>query len=372
MSDPFFFGSLIFIFYGNIKYINVVMKKIMFCGGGSAGHVIPNIALIEELKEDFKTCYIGTGAIEENICKANDVEFHKFDAVKFVRGKIFCNLAIPFRLYKSIGQAGRIIDSVRPDLLFCKGGYVSIPPAFAAKKRGIPVITHESDLSAGLANRLIAGKCEKVLTSFPATAGKFENGVFTGSPMRQKLFNRDKAQSRKLFGLDSRPTLIVFGGGSGSKVINDNLRAIILDICKNYNVLHICGKGNLIDTNIYGYRQLEFSEDMGTIYASADAAVARCGSNSANELIALKIPTLFIPLQNSRSRGDQIKNAEYFSNKGLCRVLGEKQLNPQILNKEIRNLFSDKKLKTALEGNPVECGNNRIISEIKSCLEIKN
>ncbi|MDE6001097.1 MAG: UDP-N-acetylglucosamine--N-acetylmuramyl-(pentapeptide) pyrophosphoryl-undecaprenol N-acetylglucosamine transferase [Clostridia bacterium] len=344
------------------------MKKIMFCGGGSAGHVIPNVALIEELKDKFEICYIGTGAIEKSICKANQIEFYKFDAVKFVRGKILCNLTIPYRLFKSVGQAGKILDEVKPDLIFCKGGYVSIPPAFAAKKRNIPVLTHESDISAGLANKLIAGRCERVFTSFPATAGKFDNGVYTGTPMRQRLFNRDREQAKKMFGLDSRPTLIVFGGGSGSKIINDNLRAAVLEICRKYNVLHVCGKGNAIDAKISGYKQIEFADDMGAVYACADAAVARCGSNSANELIALKIPTLFIPLQNSRSRGDQVKNAEYFSKEGLCRVLREKQLTPQTLKQEIVNLFNDEKLKTALAASSVECGNQRIINEILACV----
>ena len=153
------------------------MKKILFCGGGSAGHVIPNIAIIEELKNDYECLYIGTDGIEESICHTNGVQIYKFDAVKLVRGKIFCNLLIPFKLFASIRAAGEIIDEVKPDLLFCKGGYVCYPPAAAAKKRGIPVLTHESDISCGLANRLIAKKCEKVLTTFPSAAKKFPNGV---------------------------------------------------------------------------------------------------------------------------------------------------------------------------------------------------
>lgn len=346
------------------------MKKIMFCGGGSAGHVIPNIAIIEELQGKYTVCYAGTGGIEESICANNGIKFYKFEAAKLVRGKILCNLAIPFRLMKSVKQAGKILDSVKPDLLFCKGGYVCIPPAIAANKRKIPVITHESDISTGLANKLIAGKCKKVLTSFPSTAKKFKNGVFTGSPMRRNLFNRDKTEALKKFGLpNGRKTIIVFGGGSGSRIINENLRKIIISLCKDFNILHICGKGNLIETNIYGYKQVEFANDMGLIYACADAAVSRCGSNSANELVALKVPALFIPLENSSSRGDQVKNAEYFLNKRLCRVLKENTLTPHILKNEIYELISDNQLKTALESSDIECGNLRIISEIKSILQ---
>jgi len=344
------------------------MKKIMFCGGGSAGHVIPNVALIEDLKDEYSISYIGTDKIEKNICNSNGIDFYEFEAVKLVRGKILCNLAIPFKLIKSIKSAGKILDKVKPDLLFCKGGYVCLPPAFAAKKRGIPVITHESDLSPGLANKIIASKCEKVLTAFPSTAGKFKHGVYTGSPMRKNLFNRDRSQAKQILGLDGRSTIIVFGGGSGSKIINENIRKIAFELCKQYNILHICGKGNAVDTNIHGYKQIEFSSDMGLIYACADAAVARCGSNSANELIALKIPTLFIPLQNSASRGDQVKNAEFFKTAGLCHVLSEKQLNVQSLKASICSVLKDDKLKTALAETRIECGNQRIIKEIKQVL----
>ena len=345
------------------------MKKILFCGGGSGGHVIPNIAIIEELKNDYECLYIGTDGIEESICHTNGVQIYKFDAVKLVRGKIFCNLLIPFKLFASIRAAGEIIDEVKPDLLFCKGGYVCYPPAAAAKKRGIPVLTHESDISCGLANRLIAKKCEKVLTTFPSAAKKFPNGVCVGTPMRKNLFNRDRQAARKYFGFDDRPVIIVFGGGSGSKIINENLRSAVFELCKKFNILHICGKGNKIQSSVYGYKQIEFAEDMGQIYACADAAVARCGSNSANELIALKIPTLFIPLENSSSRGDQVKNAEYFLSEGLCRVLPEKELNAETLELEICALTADDKLKAALAKSSIECGNQKIVKQIKLILE---
>ena len=207
------------------------------------------------------------------------------------------------------------------------------------------------------------------LTAFPSTASDFKNGVYTGTPMRQSLFNRSREYSIGYFGLDERPNLIVFGGGSGSKIINENLRKNLFGLCKKVNVLHICGKGNLIDSSVYGYRQIEFSNDMGMIYACADAAVARCGSNSANELIALKIPTLFVPLQNSASRGDQVKNAEYFLKEGLCRVLPEKELTAERLNKEIELLLEDKNLKTALSRCGIKRGNNAVINEIITALE---
>lgn len=342
------------------------MKKIMFCGGGSAGHVIPNIAIYERLKDSYSVTYAGTGGIEKSVCSDFGIKFYQFSGVKLVRGKIFCNLAIPFKLIKSVRECGVILKNAKPDILFCKGGYASLPPALAAAKLGIPVLTHESDLTAGIANKIIAAKSEKVLTSFPSTAKRFKNGVCTGSPMRESLFNRDGRAARVKFGLDDRPTVLVFGGGSGSRIINDNLRGILLNLCRQFNVLHVCGRGNAVNSNIYGYRQIEFTDDMGEVYACADYAVARCGSNSAHELIALKIPTLFIPLDNGASRGDQIKNAEYFKAEGLCRVLDEKNLTPETLYASIISLVGDGQLKTALTNCNVRCGNDNIINEIES------
>ncbi len=344
------------------------MKRIAFCGGGSAGHVIPNIAVIENLGKDIKPCYIGTDGIEKRICKDNNIEFFECGAPKLVRGKILCNLALPFKLIKSIIAAGRLLDEIKPDLVFCKGGYACVPPAIAAKKRNIPVITHESDVSSGLANKVIARRCKKVLASFPSAAKCFPNGICTGTPMRGGIFGKSKAEAHEYFGLDMRPTLVVMGGGNGSAIINEYVRKAAPKLCKDFNVLHLCGKGKTVNTNIYGYKQVEFENDMGLVYACADCAVSRCGSNTALELIALKIPTLFIPLENKRSRGDQLKNAEYFSALKLCRVLREKALSEQTLVSEIYALFTDEKLKAALKKSTVECGNEKIIKEIYGTL----
>ena len=344
------------------------MKKIMFCGGGSAGHVMPNIALIEILAREYEICYVGTDGIEKSICESRNVKFYQFDGVKLVRGKILCNLAIPFKLIKSVRQCKKILKAARPDLLFSKGGYASLPPAVAADKLAVPVITHESDLTVGLANKFIAYRSEAVLTSFPSTAKNFGNGEFVGSPMRESLFNRDRAAARRKFSLDDRPSVLFFGGGSGSEIINRTLRKALFGLCKKYNVLHVCGRGNAAQNNLYGYTQIEFCDDMGELYAATDYAVARCGSNSAHELIALKIPTLFIPLANGSSRGDQVLNAQFFKSSGLCEVLAEKDLTPQTLKASVENLIANEKIKSALQSCAVECGNDKIIEIIKRTL----
>lgn len=340
------------------------MKTILFCGGGSAGHVIPNIAIIEELKSDYNCIYIGTDGIEKQICASNGVKFYECNTPKLVRGKILCNITLPFKLFSAQKRAGEILDDIKPDLIFSKGGYACVPSVIAAKKRKIPVISHESDLEPGLATKFIARRCKKILTSFPTTARKFDNGIYSGSPMRRNLFNRDRAAARERFGLDFRPTVLVLGGGSGSKALNENIRKIADKICKEYNVLHLCGKGNAVLSNIYGYRQVEFSDDMGEVYACCDCAVSRCGSNAAFELLALKIPTIFIPLQNSASRGDQVKNAEYFNKEGLCKILYERDLNPENLYNSIVDVMKDSKIKAALDKSDIKCGNEKIKTEV--------
>lgn len=345
------------------------MIKIVFCGGGSAGHVIPNIAVIEQLSKDFTAYYLGTNAIEKNVCRKNDITFYEFNGVKLVRGKVFCNLAIPLKLFKSVMQCKKILKKLNPALLFCKGGYVSLPPALAASSLNIPIIIHESDITMGLANKIISKKAALILSSFPQTVEKIKNGICVGSPIRKDIFNKDITTARKSLKLDYRPTILVFGGGSGSKIINDNLRKVILQLCKKYNVLHICGKGNKINSKIYGYRQFEFFDDMGTLYACSDYAVARCGSNSAFELISLKIPTLFIPLDNGTSRGDQVQNAKFFQSKNLCKILLEKDLTPQQLLLSIEDLIHDENIKTALRNDDTQCGTDNVIKEIRTLIK---
>lgn len=341
------------------------MKTILFCGGGSAGHVIPNIALIEELKGAYNCVYMGTDGIEKQICARNGVDFYECNTPKLIRGKILKNLAIPFKLFQAKRKAGEILKKIKPDLIFSKGGYVSVPAVLCAKKLNIPVITHESDLKAGVATKLIAKRCKKVLTSFPSTAKRFDNGIYTGSPMRKNLFGRKKAEAREKLGLDLRPTVLVLGGGSGSKIINENVRKIANMLCKDYNILHLCGRGNSVSSNVYGYKQIEFAEDMGEIYACADIAVSRCGSNTAFELLALKIPTVFIPLQNSASRGDQVENAEYFNNAGLCEIVYERDLTAESLYNSVCGLLKNDKIKAALNICDIKCGNEKIKTEVE-------
>ena len=332
---------------------------------------MPNIALLPELKERYDVYYMGTDGIEKNIVKGAGIPFYTIRCSKLVRGSLFKNIFLPVKLIKSVKEAKKGLSVVRPDVVFSKGGYVSLPVAIAAKRLHIPVISHESDLAPGLANKLIARCSGEVLTSFPETAHRIKRGRFTGSPMRKELFSTDKATALAMYGFDgSRPVLLVFGGGSGSAAINAALRKNLFDLSRRYDILHVCGKGNVVQSNVKNYVQKEFETNMGAAYAVADIVVSRAGSNTLFEIAALKKRALVIPLSNKRSRGDQIENAAYFEKRGLVHVLPESRLSEKnALIEAVRAVLEDDSLAGALQACGFEAGNDAICREIeKYCL----
>lgn len=348
------------------------MKKILFTGGGSAGHVVPNLALMHDLQKTggYNIVYLGSGGIEKSLVSGADIPFYEIPCPKLVRSFTLKNLAIPFSLFKAVREAKKILQKEKPDLVFSKGGYVSLPVCLAAAKEKIPVLTHESDLSAGLATKLIAKKCRLVLTSFPETAEKFRNGKFTGSPLRAELFGRaDKANAKKRFSsLRGKPTVLAFGGGSGAAAINGAVYENLSELLKRYDVLHIVGKNNAASApKRAGYAAFEYIRDMGEAYACADLVIARAGSNTLFELAALKLPALIVPLCRG-SRGDQAENAAYFQNRGLIRVVEEKRLTADLV-KETDAAINDKKMRAALEKSPFsKSGNAAILSAISGVI----
>ena len=346
------------------------MKTLVLTGGGSAGHAVPNTALIPELSQHCNLAYIGTDGIEKKIIAPYKLPYRTIRCTKFIRGMSVKNFAIPFRFLSSIKQAKKALKELRADAVFSKGGYVALPVVFAAKSLKIPVLSHESDLSPGLANRLISKKSRYVLTSFPETAKKLKNGKYVGSPVRDELFGKDPVSAKREYGFKSgKPVLLVFGGGSGSRAINAVLREALFPIMKAFDILHICGKGNLCESKIEGYVQKEYETDMASAYAAADFVLSRAGSNTVFEILALGKPALFIPLENKRSRGDQIENADYFEKKGLCKVLREPDLSPEILQEKLLELREDYELKKALQNSSLRRGNEKIIREILSILK---
>ncbi len=304
------------------------MKRILFTGGGSAGHVVPNLAVMRELRYTFALSYLGTGGIEQRLVGECGYPFFRVDCPKLTRSFTLENLKIPARLHRAKKEALAVLEREKPDLVFSKGGYASYPAVWAAHKLGIPALTHESDLSAGLCTRLIAKKCKYVLTSFPETAKNFPNGRYIGSPVRREVKSGERSRARKKFGFSEKDNvLLVFGGGSGSRAISRAVEEALPDLMRRYSILHITGSGD-ISRRLVGGRVCitkPYEADMGSAYAAADVVLSRAGSNTVFEILALKKRALLVPLVRG-SRGDQLENARYFQEKGLVKVLDEARL----------------------------------------------
>lgn len=348
------------------------MKKILFTGGGSAGHVLPNLALIDDVRAAgfADVCYMGTEGIEKGLVGGKNIPYYTISCPKLVRGGGFSalknNLKIPFALRTAVKQAEQGLRLFQPDLVFSKGGYVALPVVFAAKKLKIPCVAHESDLSAGLANRLSAKKCKFVFTSFPETAKTLKNGKYGGAPIRREVLSSEKTAAREKWNVPQNASvLLIFGGGSGSRIINDAVRKNLRKLTEKHFVLHVCGKENVVESNLKNYRQFAFIEDMGSAYAASDLVVSRAGSGTLFELMALKKPALLIPLEGA-TRGDQLQNAEYFAKRGLCRILPQGQIEK--LPEAVEEVLSDGEMKKRLYESRYTQGNGRIIGELRALL----
>lgn len=327
------------------------MKKIVMTGGGTAGHVTPNIALMPALKKaGYEISYIGSyNGMEKGLIEAQHIPYYGISSGKLRRYFDLKNFSDPFKVIKGYRQAVTLLKKIKPDVVFSKGGFVSVPVVLAAKHCHIPAIIHESDITPGLANKIAVQGAKTVCCNFPETLKYLPEGkaVLTGSPIRQELFKGNPEKVRKLchFPDDSKPVLIIIGGSSGSKVINEAVRSILPELLEKFYIIHLCGKGNLDDTltGLSGYAQFEYvSSELPDMLALADMAVSRAGANSICELLALHKPNLLIPLSAAASRGDQILNARSFEKQGFSYVLEEEQLNEQSLLKAILQVYDNR------------------------------
>ncbi len=340
------------------------MRSIVLTGGGTIGHTAPHFAIIPYLNFD-KIYYIGSKTgIEKNYVLSKGLKYYEIEPCKLKRSLSLDNLKIPFYFSKSISDAKKILKDLNPTVVFSKGGYVGLPVTIAAKKLKIPVIIHESDLSLGLANKIASKFSCKTLTSFEKTALSIKNGNYVGSPIREELFLKSRADALKYYNIKGdKPVLLVTGGSSGARAINSLVLSALPKLLKYFNILNIVGKNNLSNKNIKGYYEVEFT-DMAYAYALADVCLSRAGSNTAFELIALKIPTLFIPLPKTASRGDQIENAKYFKSLSLADYAYQETLNGDLLFNKILSLYTNRNiyLKTLNSYNLKTA--NKIIAQI--------
>lgn len=326
------------------------MKRIVFTGGGTAGHVTPNIALISRLKTmDYDIHYIGSyNGIEKELIEKLDIPYYGISSGKLRRYFDLKNFSDPFRVLKGFSQAKKLLKQLKPDIVFSKGGFVSVPVVIAAKKRKIPAIIHESDITPGLANRLAIPSAVKVCANFPETVKYLPEGkaVLTGTPIRPELFAGNKLKGLEFCGFTANlPVLLVVGGSTGAAALNEAIRNLLPTLLRSYQIIHLCGKGKTDPAydNVKGYVQYEYiSSELSDLFAAADLVVSRAGANAICELLALRKPMILIPLTAAASRGDQILNAESFEHQGFAYLLREENLTNETLLEAVNTVFSKK------------------------------
>jgi UDP-N-acetylglucosamine--N-acetylmuramyl-(pentapeptide) pyrophosphoryl-undecaprenol N-acetylglucosamine transferase len=325
-------------------------KTIVFTGGGTAGHVVVNLALIPDfLKDGWDVHYIGShNGIERDLIEPlKGVTYHAISVGKLRRYFDKENFKDPFRVLKGTFQALRILGKLKPSVIFSKGGFVSVPVVTAAKLRRIPAFIHESDYTPGLANKLSFPFAKKVLATFPETM-KFlpkNKGMWVGAIIREELFQGKRETGLHLANLTShKPVIFVMGGSSGARKINEIVRYNLDRLLGNFQIIHICGKGNVDDSiQRFGYTQFEYvKSELKDLLAAADLVISRAGSNSIYEFLALNKPMLLIPLSRNASRGDQILNANSFEKQGFARVLEEENLTDALFVEEVFALWENK------------------------------
>ena len=323
------------------------MKKIILTGGGTAGHVTPNIALLPALKEaGYEVSYIGSyEGMERGLIEAEGIPYYGISSGKLRRYHNIKNFSDPFRVIHGFFQACGLLKKLKPDVIFSKGGFVSVPVMLAARIRRVPAVLHESDMTPGLANRIAMKGAAKVCCNFPETLDKLPAGkaALTGTPIRQALFDGSKEAGLSFCGFDGseKPVLMIMGGSQGSVFVNTAVREALPELLKEYRVIHLCGKGKLDETltdrlAYPDYVQYEYiDKELPDLLAAADIVISRAGANAICELLALGKPSILIPLALNASRGDQILNARSFEKQGYSYLLEEENVNKDSLIKAV-------------------------------------
>ena len=342
------------------------MKKIVLTGGGTAGHVTPNIALIPHLKElGYEISYIGSKeGIERTLIEEQGIPYYPISTGKLRRYLSLKNVSDPFRVLMGAVEARSALKKIRPDVIFSKGGFVAVPVVIAGSMLKIPSIIHESDMTPGLANKMCFSRAEKICCNFPETKKYLpkDKAVVTGTPIREELLNGDPDKARAFTGLTSgKPVVLVVGGSLGSVAVNNVIRNNLPILLEKYQIIHLCGKDHLAPelNDTPGYVQYEFIEhELPDMFALADMVVSRAGANAICEIAALAKPNLLIPLPAEASRGDQLLNAASYEKQGFSIVLEEKDINRNTLLSSLNRLYAEKdqyiaKMKNSSVGDPI-------------------
>lgn len=326
------------------------MKKIILTGGGTAGHVTPNIALIPELeKRGYEIHYIGSkDGIEKKLMGDFDIPYYGISSGKLRRYFDVKNFTDPVRIIRGYSEAAKLIKKIKPDVIFSKGGFVTVPVVLAAKRKKVPCVLHESDLSPGLANKLCIPSATAICANFPETLSHLpeQKAHLTGSPIRRELFSGNRLKGLDFCGFHTgKPVILVIGGSLGSVCVNEAVRGILPQLREKFQVIHLCGKGKLDEDlqGTEGYVQFEYiQKELCDLLDAADLVISRAGANAICELLALHKPNVLIPLSLNASRGDQILNAESFEKQGFSYVIREEDLTGEKLLNAVNEVYEKK------------------------------
>lgn len=354
------------------------MKHIVLTGGGTAGHVTPNIALIPALQAaGYKISYIGSyDGIERRLIEELNIPYYGISSGKLRRYFDVKNFTDPFRVLKGFSESKKLLRQLKPDVVFSKGGFVTVPVVIAAKKCKIPAIIHESDMTPGLANKLCISSAVKICCNFPETVNSLpkDKAVLTGTPIRQELLSGNADEGRRFCGFTpDKPVLMVIGGSLGAASVNEHIRKILPELLKDFQVIHLCGKGKTDEslTGTEGYVQYEYiKKELADLFALSDIVISRAGANAICEISALHKPNLLIPLSANASRGDQILNARSFERQGYSMVLEEEEITDETLLSSIHQLYTDRHTyeKAMAESRQMD-SIQHILSLIEGCVQ---
>ncbi|MDD4351285.1 MAG: undecaprenyldiphospho-muramoylpentapeptide beta-N-acetylglucosaminyltransferase [Clostridia bacterium] len=346
------------------------MKTLVFTGGGTAGHVMPNIYLLEDCKNHFdKIFYIGRyNGIEKEIAQKYGIEYYGIPSTKFDRTKLLKNIFVPFLLLKAKICAKKILKRLKPTVIMSKGGYVSLPVCMAAKNLKIPIVSHESDYSLGLANKLILKLCNTMCVNFEHLQKQSPKIVYTGAIISSAFDSKNITKTIQFNISPIKKTLLIIGGSQGAKAINEAVFNS-LSALTQYNIIHLVGKGNsptALQSNLHpNYNVFEYFDNMPYLYSVADLVIGRAGAGVVFESAYMHKPMLLIPLQNSSTRGDQIQNANYFSQHKCAMILPQSNMNTITLSKYIgKALFSAECMKQSLKKLDLCKGREKVLTEI--------
>ncbi len=355
-------------------------SRIVFTGGGTAGHVMPNLPLIEALKQEgWQVAYIGSQEVEKAIISPLNIPYYSVRSGKLRRYFSWKNFFDPLKILLGIAQSYCLLNKIKAEIVFSKGGFVAFPVVVAAWLKRIPVIAHESDISPGLANRLSFPFVNKICLTFPAGKKHFKKPTkiaVTGTPIRQELLKGSKARGLELCGFTAKKLcLLAIGGSQGSASLNSAIRKALPFLCQHYQVIHLCGKGKLDATlaSQPNYCQFDYAdEELPNLFAACDVVVSRAGANTLYEILALKKPHVLIPLSAKVSRGDQIQNANYFKQQGISHVISEEKLSEKTLISAVKEVNEHREeIIAKIKALNIESATLRIVDLIKEQIRVK-